>query len=157
MNKHTKSHDYWSLTKSAEMWLAIGGYFDEWVSLTYWQIFSQSIKFPFIEEYIISVLPGRAAVARPLCTPGTGKPCGVLLRLSSKPSSLRGALGTKSSSGICFCLRRFLLHSSWQSCHKGRLRGFEGGELPWERRRPIIKKWNGITPDNNRYDVEFMK
>lgn len=29
-------------------------------------------------------------------------PVGVLLRLSSRPSSFRGALGAASSSGICF-------------------------------------------------------
>lgn len=58
-----------------------------------------------------------------LTPPGAGKPWGVLLRLSSRPSSLRGALGAASSSGICFWRRRFLLHSSWQSCHSGRLEG----------------------------------
>ncbi len=74
--------------------------------------------------FVLMFLPSRAAAAAalgPLCAPAAGKPCGVLLRLSSRPSSFRGALGAVSSSGICFCRRRFLLHNSWQSCHRGRL------------------------------------
>jgi len=52
-------------------------------------------------------------------------PCGVLVLLSSMPRD-RSFLGTlvaveSSVMPICFCLLRFLLHSSWQSCHKGRL------------------------------------
>lgn len=65
-----------------------------------------------------------------LILPGAEKPCGVLLRLSSRPSSFRGTFGATSSSGICFCRRRFLLHSSWQSCQSGRL----------QRRRKLICK-----------------
>lgn len=52
-------------------------------------------------------------------------PWGVLVLLSSKPrdKSFLGALTVETSSvmPICFCLLRFLLHNSWQSCHKGRL------------------------------------
>lgn len=52
-------------------------------------------------------------------------PCGVLALLSSKPrdKSFLGAFTVDTSSvmPICFCRLRFLLHSSWQSCHKGRL------------------------------------
>lgn len=52
-------------------------------------------------------------------------PWGVLVLLSSMPKdkSFLGALTVETSSAmpICFCLLLFLLHNSWQSCHKGRL------------------------------------
>lgn len=76
---------------------------------------------------IHSPIRAEAATGWALSPPGGGKPWGVLLRLSSpSPSSLRGALGADSSSGICFCFRRFLLHNSWQSCHRGRLEERDG-------------------------------
>lgn len=98
------------------------------------QVCGIQIYLPAADKLIINIqiktlpvvnLPSSAEAAAfwALTPPGAGKPWGVLLRLSSRPSSLRGALGAASSSGICFCRRRFLLHSSWQSCHSGRLEG----------------------------------
>lgn len=87
------------------------------------------IATPQKQQRAAAVLPRSAeAAAFGALAPAVGaKPWGVLLRLSSRPSSLRGALGAASSSGICFWRRRFLLHSSWQSCQSGRLRTGSGG------------------------------
>lgn len=79
-------------------------------------------------------------------------PCGVLVLLSSKPrdKSFLGALiaDTSSVMPICFCLLRFLLHSSWQSCHKGRL----------EKKHQIVcQRYFLTTPQNCYYLLQSTK